>query len=68
MTAADVEAVLNGNPNRYWISMKDPNTQAFNTLAAYAWDKPKEQEIEVSVTGDLALVERLAKARLRGRS
>jgi hypothetical protein len=27
-----------------------------------ALDKPKEQDIEVSVTGDLALVERLAKA------
>jgi hypothetical protein len=23
MTRADVEAMLNGNPNRYWISMKD---------------------------------------------
>jgi hypothetical protein len=68
MTAAHVEAVLNGNPDRYWISLKDPNTQAFATLAAYPWDKPKAQEIEVSVRGERELVERLARARLRGQS
>ena len=67
MTAADVEAVLNGNPDRYWISLKDSNTQAFATLAAYAWDKPKPQEIEVSVRGERDVVARLARACQRGR-
>lgn len=49
MTADEIVAVLNGDANRFFIATKDPNTQAFNTLAAYALDKPAEQ---VKVTGD----------------
>lgn len=64
MTAEQVADVLNGDPNRYYIAMKDPNTQVFNTLAAYAWDKPREP-VDVQVHGEVELVERLAKARDR---
>lgn len=49
MTEAEMLAVLNGDSNRYYIAVKDPNTQAFNTLAAYALDKPKEQAQEVNL-------------------
>lgn len=48
ITAEEIELVLNGDPNRYFIATKDPNTQAFTILAAYALDKPAEQ---VKVTG-----------------
>jgi hypothetical protein len=48
MTAEEMLAVLNGDRDRYYIATKDPNTSAFNTLAAYALDKPAEQ---VKVTG-----------------
>lgn len=48
MTEDEMLAVLNGDTNRYFIATKDPNTPAFNTLAAYALDKPAEQ---MKVTG-----------------
>ena len=65
-----IAAALNaGDEGRsYWIFTKDPSIQAFTDLMNRALDKPKEQELEVSVRGEVDLVERLAKARLRGRS
>ena len=55
ITEEQMLAVLNGDPNRYYISTKDPNTQAFNTLAAYAADKPKEQEQEIVMDATLEI-------------
>jgi hypothetical protein len=51
----------------YWIHTKDPSIQAFTDLLNRALDKPKEQEIDVNLRGEVELVERLAKARQRGR-
>jgi len=34
---------------------KDPSTQAFSDLMNRAYDKPKEQEQEVAVTGKLVI-------------
>ena len=67
-----IEIALNmgqgGEEGRYYrIHTKDPSVQAFTDLMNRALDKPKEQEIEVNVRGELELVERLAKARTRGR-
>lgn len=44
----DMAAVLNGDPNRYYISTKDPSIQAFTDLMNRALDKPKEQEQDVN--------------------
>lgn len=44
---------------------KDPSVQAFSDLVNRALDKPKEQEIEVKVSGEVELVQRLANARNR---
>ena len=40
----------------YWIFMKDPSTAAFSDLMNRAFDKPKEQEQEIRITGELELV------------
>lgn len=56
------------NPDEEIIEVweKDPSVQAFTDLMNRALDKPKEQEVEVKVTGELSLVpERLAAARKR---
>jgi hypothetical protein len=65
-----IEAALNaGDEGRYyWIFTKDPSIQAFTDLMNRALDKPKEQELEVSVRGEVELVQRLAAARLRGKT
>jgi hypothetical protein len=44
---------------------KDPSVQAFTDLMNRLVDKPKEQEQEIRFTGDLQVVERLARARQR---
>jgi hypothetical protein len=62
MTAEQMLEVLNGDQGRYYIATKDPNTQAFNTLTAYALDKPKEQEQEILVRSEVGT--RLETARL----
>ena len=50
----------------YWIFAKDPSVQAFTDLMNRALDKPKEQEQEIKVTGELTLVtQRLLAARKR---
>ena len=51
----DVEKALNGDPNMYWIAPNPPSTPAFNTLSAYALDKPKEQEQDIKVDGELVV-------------
>ena len=61
--ADEIEKALNGDPNLYWISTKDPNVTAFSDLMNRALDKPKEQAQELKLTGEVALVER--KERLR---
>lgn len=56
------------NPDEEIIEVweKDPSVQAFTDLMNRAIDKPKEQEIEVKVTGELELVTaRLHAARRR---
>lgn len=52
MTADEMLDVLNGDPGGYWIATKDSNSHAFNILAAYALDRPKEQaqDINMNVT------------------
>lgn len=47
---------------------KDPSVQAFTDLLNRALDKPKEQEFEVKVSGEVELVQRLTKARDRAGS
>lgn len=56
MSADEMLVVLNGDPTRYHIALKDPNVQAFTDLMNRALDKPKEQAqaIDLHVTGDLA--------------
>lgn len=50
----------------YWIFAKDPSTQAFTDLVNRAIDKPKEQEMEIRVSGALSIVTaRLKEARKR---
>lgn len=44
---------------------KDPSVQAFTDLMNRAIDKPKEQEQEIKLTGEVQLVERLMSARKR---
>lgn len=51
----DIEAALNGDPNMYYIAISPSSTQAFNTLAAYALDKPKEQAQDVEVKADVTI-------------
>lgn len=48
-TEDDIEKALNGDPNMYWISTKDPNIQAYSDLLNRAHDKPKEQPQEVNL-------------------
>jgi hypothetical protein len=66
MTADEMLAVLNGDKSRYFIATKDPNTPAFNTLAAYALDKPAEQlKVTGGDGGPVELITRVAAARKR---
>lgn len=61
----DVEKALNGDPTKFWIAPNPPNTQAANTLLAYALDKPTEH-VETKVTtavADLSDDELKARAR-----
>ena len=61
----EIEAALNsGNPNAYWIDTKDPSTAAFVALMDRTIDKPTEH-VDMTVSGDAALVERLQAARKR---
>jgi hypothetical protein len=64
-----IEAALNsGEEGRYyWIHTKDPSVQAFTDLMNRALDKPAEQkqEIDLNVSGELNLVDRLQAARKR---
>jgi hypothetical protein len=65
---AQIEAALNAEDaeegSTYYIWTKDPSVQAFTDLMNRALDKPKEQ-IDLQVSGEVELVERLAKARDR---
>jgi len=45
----------------YWIFMKDPSTAAFTDLMNRAFDKPKEQEQDITLTHDGPLVIRIEK-------
>ena len=45
----------------YWIFMKDPSTAAFTDLMNRAFDKPKEQEQDITLTHDGSLVIRIEK-------
>lgn len=52
----------------YYIWTKDPSVQAFTDLMNRALDKPKEQEQELKVTGDDALIAALMRGRERARA
>ena len=39
----------------YWIFMKDPSTAAFTDLMNRAFDKPKEQEQDITLDGSLVI-------------
>jgi hypothetical protein len=64
-----IETALNSGDegSYYWIHTKDPSIQAFTDLMNRALDKPKEQpqELDVHLKGEVALVERLTRARKR---
>jgi hypothetical protein len=65
---AEIDRLLaEGEEDRdYWIFTKDPSVQAFTDLANRYADKPKEQEMEIRVSGALELVAaRLIEARKR---
>lgn len=49
----------------YWIFTKDPSVQAFTDLLNRALDKPKEQEQEIKVSGEVTLVEKVRQLRAR---
>ena len=53
--AAQVDAAL-ATGNAFWIFTKDPSVQAFTDLLNRALDKPKEQELEVKLSGELEVV------------
>lgn len=70
VTARAMKAMLAGKQDaeleliEVW--QKDPSTQAFTDLLNRALDKPKEQEQEIKLTGELTVVAaRLAAARKR---
>ena len=45
----------------YWLFMKDPSTAAFTDLMNRAFDKPKEQEQDITLAQDGPLVIRIEK-------
>jgi hypothetical protein len=49
----------------YWIFMKDPSVQAFTDLMNRAIDKPREQEQEIRLTGEVHLIAMLLQGRQR---
>lgn len=49
----------------YWLFSKDPSPQSFKELLDRALDKAKEQEQTIKVSGELTLLDRIAKARAR---
>lgn len=67
--ASQIEAALNADDaeegSSYYIWAKDPSVQAYTDLMNRALDKPKEQEIEIKVTGEVELLERLDEGRKR---
>lgn len=64
---AEVDRLLReGNEDEdYWIFTKDPSVQAFTDLMNRALDKPKEQEQEIKVTGEITLIDKLLAGRKR---
>lgn len=66
VTSADAAvAAMNDPESVYEFWTKDPSTQSFTDLMNRAIDKPKEQEQEIKIVGEVALVERLMGARKR---
>jgi|SRR6185295_6118992 len=53
-----IEAALNSGDegSYYWIFTKDPSIQAFTDLMNRALDKPKEQDQEIHVSGEIDLI------------
>lgn len=66
VTSADAAlAAMNDPDSVYEFWEKDPSVQAFTDLLNRALDKPKEQEQEIKLTGEVQLVARLMRARKR---
>lgn len=66
---AQIEAALNTEGaeegSSYYVWTKDPSVQAFTDLMNRTLDKPKEQEQEIKLTGDDALIAALIAGRRR---
>lgn len=66
---AQIEAALNADGaeegSTYWIYTKDPSVQAFTDLLNRLIDKPKEQEQEIKLTGDVDMIAALYAGRQR---
>lgn len=65
VTEAMAKAKLGDDEEIIEVWEKDPSVQAFTELLNRALDKVKEQEIEIKVTGELAITQRLAEGRKR---
>lgn len=68
VTEAELKAILSGkDSDRMVLEVweKDPSVQAFTDLMNRALDKPKEQEQEVKLTGEVTLIEKLMAGRQR---
>lgn len=71
LTSEEADKALSGDSEYTMVEVweKDPSVQAFTDLMNRALDKPKEQEQEIKVTGELTMVEqRLELARKRAAS
>ena len=64
---ASILAALNApqGESHYYIYTKDPSIQAFTDLMNRTLDKPREQEIAVTLTGEAELIARLERGRQR---
>lgn len=61
-----IDAACAVGASAFKIFTQVPNPQSYNTLMAYAVDKPKEQPQEIQVSGSLTLIaEKLITARKR---
>jgi hypothetical protein len=60
--------IANGQADEYEaieVWSKDPSVQAFTDLMNRALDKPKEQEQEIKLSGEVSLIEKLLAGRKR---
>ena len=71
LTQEQTEAILAGETDQFaFIEVweKDPSVQAFTDLMNRALDKPKEQEQDINIKGEIDIVEVLRKRHARTRA